>query len=60
MRGTFDHRMRNFLPFVFVSQHLLKMHVAPGNRDLWPFWVFFALNAPPVPGRVTKMAITRF
>ena len=39
--------MRDFLLFVFVSRnHLLKMHVAPGNRDLLPFWVFFGLKPP--------------
>ena len=37
------------------------MHVAPGNRDLLPFWVFFGLKtSPAVAGRVTKIAITRF
>ena len=29
-----------------LSQHLLKMHVAPGNRDLLPFWLFFGLKRP--------------
>ena len=43
-----------------VLQHLLKMHVAPGNRYVLPFWVFLGLKAPAVAGRVTKMAITRF
>ena len=28
-----------------LSQNLLKMHVAPGNRDLLPFWVFFGLRS---------------
>ena len=37
------------------------MHVAPGNRDLLPFWVFFGLKtSPAVAGRVSKMAITWF
>ena len=35
------------------------MHVAPGNRDLLPFWVFFGLKTSPGRGRVTKMAMTR-
>ena len=36
------------------------MHVAPGNRDLLPFWVFFGLKTSPGHGQVTKMAMTRF
>ena len=43
-RGTFDHRLRNF-------NILLIMHVAPGNRDLLPFWVFFGLKTSPGRGR---------
>ena len=52
-RGTFDHRLRNF-------NLLLIIHVAPGNRDLLPFWVFFGLKTSPSRGRLTKMAIARF
>ena len=52
-RGTFDHRLRNF-------NLLLIMHVAPGNRDLLPFWVFLRLKTSRGRGRLTKMAIARF
>ena len=51
--GTFDHRLRNF-------NLLLIMHVARGNRDLLPFWVFFGLKTSPSRGWLTKMAIARF
>ena len=45
MRGTLDYWMRNFTLFGFCSsQNLLKMHVAPGNRNLVRFWVFFGLT----------------
>ena len=44
MRGTPDHRIRNFALFDFVWENLLKMHIALGFRDFLPFWTGFGLK----------------
>ena len=51
-RGTFDHRMCNvaLVDFVFCK-NLLEMHVAPGTRNLLPFWVFFGYKTSLGRGR---------
>ena len=52
-RGIWDHWMLHFALFDFVClQNLLKMHVAPGNRDLLPFRAVFALTTSPGRGRL--------
>ena len=41
-RGTSAHRIQNSMLFDLVRGQILpKMHVAPGNRDLLPFWAVF-------------------
>ena len=51
-RGTSAHPIRNFMLFDLVrGQILQKMHIAPGNRDLLPFWAVVGLKTPPGGGR---------
>ena len=51
-RGTSAHRIRNFMLFDLVRGQIWpKMQVAPGNRDLLPFWGVFGLKTPPGSGR---------
>ena len=45
MCGNPDHLIRNSALFDFVGeQSLLEMHIAPGARDLLPFWAVFSLK----------------
>ena len=39
------------LVFACLLVVLAKMHVAPGNRDLLLFWVFFGLKTCPGRGQ---------
>ena len=51
--GTHAHRIRNVMLFdLFCRQIFPKMHVAPGNRDLLPFWAVFGLITPLSSGKL--------
>ena len=60
-RSFSAHRIRNFMLFSLVLTQIgPEMHVAPGNRDLLPFWAVSGLKTlPALAGRASKMAITR-